>query len=227
MKYPRNTVTQANSDCKNQIRVDIAMQASLSKYFKVKKEVSNAQAPLGTIFLSENEHEVQQSKNSSCSGIVDRIMKRKGDGGFERENKLRRLNLFGDLKGDCGSEEDNIFDHDESQQKQLPIGSKGAAKISYTPLEKQVMSLKERYPDSILMVECGYRMRFFGQDATDAARVLGINAHMDHNFMVGSVPTYRTIFHCKRLLAAGFKVRRSTANLTANLFLLFFKRLVS
>lgn len=73
------------------------------------------------------------------------------------------------------------------------------------------------------MVECGYRLRFFGDDALIAAKVhsiyfflkfflelsmqvLSIYAHKDHSFMVASVPTYRVQVHLRRLIAAGHKV---------------------
>lgn len=49
-------------------------------------------------------------------------------------------------------------------------------------------------------------MRFFGEDAIKASNVLHIYAHMDHNFMVASVPTHRTVYHCRKLVAAGLKV---------------------
>ncbi|KAK8951897.1 DNA mismatch repair protein MSH3 [Platanthera zijinensis] len=76
----------------------------------------------------------------------------------------------------------------------------------YTPLEQQVLELKSKYPDVLLMVEVGYRYRFFGQDADAAARVLGIVAHPDHNFVTASVPTFRLNFYVRRLVGAGFKV---------------------
>ncbi|CAD5329035.1 unnamed protein product [Arabidopsis thaliana] len=76
----------------------------------------------------------------------------------------------------------------------------------YTPLEQQVVELKSKYPDVVLMVEVGYRYRFFGEDAEIAARVLGIYAHMDHNFMTASVPTFRLNFHVRRLVNAGYKI---------------------
>ena len=79
-------------------------------------------------------------------------------------------------------------------------------KVKYTPLEQQVVDVRKCLADCVLMVECGYRMRFFGSDATIAAKVLSIYAHKDHNFIVASVPTYRTVVHCKRLVAAGYKV---------------------
>lgn len=75
-----------------------------------------------------------------------------------------------------------------------------------TPLELQVLEVRKAFPDALLIVECGYRMRFFGDDAVAAAKVLSIYAHMDHNFMVASIPTFRTVVHCRRLVAAGYKV---------------------
>ncbi|KAI3458167.1 hypothetical protein Pfo_014830 [Paulownia fortunei] len=76
----------------------------------------------------------------------------------------------------------------------------------YTPLEQQVVELKDRYPDVLLMIEVGYKYRFFGEDAENAARVLGIYAHMDHNFLTASVPTFRLNVHVRRLVSAGYKV---------------------
>lgn len=68
------------------------------------------------------------------------------------------------------------------------------------------MDLKKNNPDVLLMVEVGYKYRFFGEDAEIAARVLGIYAHMDHSFLTASVPTFRLNVHVRRLVSAGFKV---------------------
>ncbi|GMJ06531.1 homolog of DNA mismatch repair protein MSH3 [Hibiscus trionum] len=76
----------------------------------------------------------------------------------------------------------------------------------YTPLEQQVVDLKNKYPDVLLMVEVGYRFRFFGKDAEIAAEVLGIYAHIDRNFLTASVPTFRLNVHVRRLVSAGYKV---------------------
>jgi len=89
------------------------------------------------------------------------------------------------------------------QHPPLPSSSK---RLTYTPLEHQVLDLRAKYPDVLLMVEVGYRYRFFGQDAEHAARVLGIYAHMDHNFLTASIPTFRLNVHVRRLVSAGYKV---------------------
>ncbi|XP_058765907.1 DNA mismatch repair protein MSH3-like isoform X2 [Vicia villosa] len=78
--------------------------------------------------------------------------------------------------------------------------------VKFTPLEEQVVELKAKYPDVLLMIEVGYKYRFFGQDAETAARVLGIYAHMNHNFLTASIPTVRLHVHVRRLVSAGYKV---------------------
>lgn len=42
---------------------------------------------------------------------------------------------------------------------------KKPTKIVYTPLELQFLELKKQYKDAILCIECGYKYRFFGDDA--------------------------------------------------------------
>ncbi|XP_072272312.1 DNA mismatch repair protein Msh3 [Pyxicephalus adspersus] len=79
-------------------------------------------------------------------------------------------------------------------------------KSMYTPLEEQYMDIKKQHQDAILCVECGYKYRFFGQDAEIAARELNIYCHLDHNFMTASIPTHRLFVHVRRLVAKGYKV---------------------
>ncbi|XP_037337480.2 DNA mismatch repair protein Msh3 isoform X2 [Pungitius pungitius] len=80
--------------------------------------------------------------------------------------------------------------------------SKGA----YTPLEQQVVQLKQQHKDVLLAVECGYKYRFFGEDAEIAAKELNIFCHLDHNFMTCSIPTHRLFVHVRRLVSHGHKV---------------------
>lgn len=50
---------------------------------------------------------------------------------------------------------------------------KGATtgRVKLTPMEQQVVDLKAKHPGVLLLVECGYRYRFFGEDALAAAKV--------------------------------------------------------
>lgn len=79
-------------------------------------------------------------------------------------------------------------------------------KSAYTPLELQFLEIKKQHQDAVLCVECGYKYRFFGDDAEIAARELNIYCHPDHNFMTASIPVYRLFVHVRRLVAKGYKV---------------------
>lgn len=69
-----------------------------------------------------------------------------------------------------------------------------------------MVELKNRYPDVLLMIEVGYKYRFFGRDAEIAARVLRVYAYVDHNFLTASIPTFRLNVHVRRLVSEGYKV---------------------
>jgi len=40
-----------------------------------------------------------------------------------------------------------------------------ASITKFTPLERQYMEIKKQYPDTLLLIEVGYKFRFFGEDA--------------------------------------------------------------
>lgn len=74
-----------------------------------------------------------------------------------------------------GGTEDAADEDDEEPAKPAPKGKatkKGGSKL--TPLEKQVIDIKRKHMDTILVVEVGYKFRFFGEDARVAARELSI-----------------------------------------------------
>jgi DNA mismatch repair protein MSH3 len=125
-------------------------------------------------------------------------------------------------EGQEGGDED-----DEPEEEPDPPpkarGRKGAAatkaKDKLTPLEKQVLAIKHKHPDTLLVVEVGYKFKFFGEDARSAAKELSIvcipgkfrfdehpsEAHINR-FASASVPVHRLHVHVKRLVSAGHKV---------------------
>jgi hypothetical protein len=50
-------------------------------------------------------------------------------------------------------------------QHEVDVSGAAAGKIQYTPFEKQYLALREQYPDVLLLIECGYKFRFIGEDA--------------------------------------------------------------
>lgn len=51
---------------------------------------------------------------------------------------------------------------------------KGAKTGKLTPMEIQFLDIKRKHMDTILIVEVGYKFRFFGEDARIAAKELSI-----------------------------------------------------
>lgn len=66
---------------------------------------------------------------------------------------------------------------DEEEAAPPPAKGKAAAKkggSKLTPMEKQVIDIKRKHMDTVLVVEVGYKFRFFGEDARVAAKELSI-----------------------------------------------------
>ena len=59
-----------------------------------------------------------------------------------------------------------------TKSKKSSTLKKGGKKL--TPMEQQIMDLKRKHMDTLLVVEVGYKFRFFGEDARVAAKELGI-----------------------------------------------------
>ncbi|RUS16472.1 hypothetical protein BC937DRAFT_91165 [Endogone sp. FLAS-F59071] len=94
-----------------------------------------------------------------------------------------------------------------SSTKKRSVGRASKAdQNKYTPLEKQYMEIKAQYPDTLLVVEVGYKFKFFDEDARIASKILHIAHFTDHNFHVASIPTHRLSVHVRRLVHAGHKV---------------------
>ena len=94
---------------------------------------------------------------------------------------------------------------------------KGSSKL--TPMEKQFLEIKRKHLDTLMVMEVGYKYKFWGEDARIAAKELSIvcipgkfrydehpsEAHLDR-FASASIPTHRLHVHVKRLVGAGHKV---------------------
>ncbi|KAL5321054.1 hypothetical protein ACEPPN_011864 [Leptodophora sp. 'Broadleaf-Isolate-01'] len=118
------------------------------------------------------------------------------------------------------NEGDGDEDGDEEDEAPVPKAKrKGAKTGKLTPLELQVLDIKRKHMDTILIVEVGYKFKFFGEDARVAAKELSIvcipgkfrydehpsEAHYDR-FASASIPVHRLPVHAKRLVTAGLKV---------------------
>lgn len=78
-------------------------------------------------------------------------------------------------QGGAAAEAEEDEDEDEPAPPP-PTKGKGAKKggSKLTPMEKQVIEIKRKHMDTVLVIEVGYKFRFFGEDARIAAKELGI-----------------------------------------------------
>lgn len=97
---------------------------------------------------------------------------------------------------------------------------KPAPKKKLTPMEQQYVDLKRENPNVLLVVEVGYKYRFFGEDARTASKELSMflvpgrmsieegDPHdaMYTKFASTSFPVQRLSVHVKRLVDRGYKV---------------------
>ena len=82
---------------------------------------------------------------------------------------------------DVAAGPDDIADGDENEEPTPPPTTKGRSRAvakksppKLTPMEKQVIDIKSKHMDTLLIIEVGYKFRFFGEDAKIAAKELGI-----------------------------------------------------
>ena len=75
-----------------------------------------------------------------------------------------------------GDDEDGGGDaeEDEPPPPTTKGKKKGAKTGKLTPMEIQFLDIKRKHMDTVLVVEVGYKFRFFGEDARIAARELSI-----------------------------------------------------
>ncbi len=88
---------------------------------------------------------------------------------------------------------------------------KGSASLdpsgpTYTPLEKQILELKAAHPGVLLVIEVGYKLKFYGEDARIASKELNIMCFPERNLLTAMIPVHRLHIHVKRLIQAGHKV---------------------
>ncbi|KAH6650275.1 DNA mismatch repair protein MSH3 [Chaetomium tenue] len=135
---------------------------------------------------------------------------------------LRRRELLGQSEG-AGLDGEGEEEGGDAEEDETPPTSKtkkkGAKTGKLTPMEIQFLDIKRKHMDTVLVVEVGYKFRFFGEDARIAAKELSIvcipgkfrydehpsEAHIDR-FASASIPVHRLSVHVKRLVAAGHKV---------------------
>ncbi|KAF2178565.1 DNA mismatch repair protein MSH3 [Zopfia rhizophila CBS 207.26] len=121
------------------------------------------------------------------------------------------------------NEDDGDAVEAQKRKEKLHENRKGVAAkkagSKLTPMEKQYLEIKRKHLDTVIVMEVGYKFKFFGEDARIASKELGIvcipgklrydehmsEAHLDR-FASASFPVHRLQVHVKRLVQANHKV---------------------
>ncbi len=167
-----------------------------------------------------------QQENDEIDDVNGNEKRRKDELHRRFVRKLGKPDSIADIKRRNRVLEDDAADEDNEDAEDEPVeeapkstsrSKKGGSKL--TPMEKQVLEIKGKHMDTLLVVEVGYKFRFFGEDARIAAKELGIvcipgkfrydehpsEAHIGR-FASASIPVHRLHVHVKRLVTAGHKV---------------------
>ncbi|KAL8780926.1 MAG: hypothetical protein Q9213_006237 [Squamulea squamosa] len=177
-------------------------------------------------FSSSPSHDTQDPDNDETRAIKNKLHQKfvKKLGRPDSIAEIKRRNwVINEGTADQPEDEDAAEAEEEEVVKPPPKGKKGAAATKssgkLTPMEKQVLEIKRSHMDTLLIIEVGYKFRFFGEDARTAAKELSIvcipgkyrydehpsEAHLDR-FASASIPVHRLHVHVKRLVGAGHKV---------------------
>ncbi|KAH8905307.1 hypothetical protein BR93DRAFT_780570 [Coniochaeta sp. PMI_546] len=164
----------------------------------------------------EDDPSVQRKKDE----LHRRFVKKLGNPDSIAQIKRRNFHIDDETTALNGEDVDGGEDaEDEEPPAQTKGRKKGAKTGKLTPMELQFLDIKRKHMDTLLIVEVGYKFRFFGEDARIAAKELSIvcipgkfrydehpsEAHLDR-FASASIPVHRLPVHAKRLVAAGHKV---------------------
>lgn len=167
----------------------------------------------------EDDEQVRRSKERLHQKFIKRLGRPDSIAEIKRRNHLITEETQEDEDAEDGDGDADEDDEPATKAKgrKAPSAKKGKDKL--TPLEKQVIAIKRKHMDTLLVVEVGYKFRFFGEDARAAAKELSIvcipgkyrfdehpsEAHLDR-FASASIPVHRLHVHVKRLVSAGYKV---------------------
>lgn len=174
---------------------------------------SSCEAPVSSVAPDNESEDVRKQKEVLHQRFVKKL------GHPDSIAHLRRRTW--DVGEDASHADDDDGEGAEEDGTPPPAitRKKGAKTGKLTPLELQVLDIKRKHMDTLLIVEVGYKFKFYGEDARKAAKELSIvcipgkfrydehpsEAHLDR-FASASIPVHRLSVHAKRLVTAGHKI---------------------
>jgi DNA mismatch repair protein MSH3 len=155
--------------------VDLASTKGHKRLSRTERYIYNESSQNGSGVEPEETEEVDDENTRRQKELLHRkFVKKLG----HPDSMLRRRNwqIMEDTRQQDEEDGDGDGDEAEAEEENGPqkIKRKGAKTGKLTPMELQMLDIKRKHMDAILIVEVGYKFKFFGEDARIAAKELGI-----------------------------------------------------
>lgn len=162
----------SGADAEEPIRVATRMPAEPASQpssqrtdiFKFQSSPANAAEP------THNENSEEEARRKEKEKLHKQFVQKLG--GTDCQIGIER-NAVNDV---ASAETEAAEAEEDDEPPPPPTKGKGAKKTAskLTPMEKQVIEIKRQHMSTVLVIEVGYKFRFFGEDARIAAKELGI-----------------------------------------------------
>lgn len=146
---------------------------AVSKASRTERYAYDADRSAETVAAEEEDENAEQAaERSQKEELHQKFVKKLGHP--DSMAMIRRRNF--QAEGEPAQDEDGEGDDAEEQEEERPKATKkkGAKSGKLTPMEIQFLDIKRKHLDTVLIVEVGYKFRFFGEDARIAAKELSI-----------------------------------------------------
>ncbi|GFR10881.1 DNA mismatch repair protein Msh3 [Trichonephila clavata] len=219
----------SNKRIKSSTKNSSKSQPAISKYFvsisdypssSLKKR--NAEADVLNDTSKKKTPKLEQESDSSKKYDISETLLKLQAFRLEKINRNKSCENFCDMHSESISQDINPKVPISQEQQEitfqelnkgeintsgvLKLNDTGDKNLKYTALEKQYLELRNKYPDALLLIECGYKYRFFGKDAETVSKICNIACFKNHNFMSAIIPTPRLHFYVRQLVSKGYKV---------------------
>lgn len=131
---------------------------------------ASGQVAAGEAIPEESEEEDEEAKARKAQ-VHKRFVKKLGHPDSIAQIKRRNWEISEETEALAQEDGDG---EDEEPPPATKAKKKGAKTGKLTPLEKQILDIKRKHMDTLLIVEVGYKFKFYGEDARIAAKELSI-----------------------------------------------------
>ena len=216
----RSSTPERSGASSNPLITITANQIKTPKAFKPTSKYAFSSSPNPHEENQEDDDETKRRKEKLRERFVKKLGRPDSIADIRRRNGLISEVIAQDEEEAEDAEEE---EEKEAAPKPAPKGRKGGSGKKrvgkLTPMEEQYLGIKRDHLDTIIIMEVGYKFKFFGEDARVASKELSIvcipgkfrydehvsEAHLDR-FASASIPVHRLHVHVKRLVGAGHKV---------------------